>query len=575
MIVFLILLTTVCLSRQYSDVSALEFRGTTVFTREELLQGFLTKVGNRYDPIVLRVDVEQLRKRYVQAGYLHATIDTLIEQTAAPSVAVSIVVNEKKQSRIGTVGILGSKALSEPAIQNGLPAREGSVFTQSCVEDGVQHILKTYESAGFPLTKVTVKDIVFSEKPGYYQVDFMYNIIEGKQVKIRELRVLGNTLTKESVIAREAKLTSDSFYSEQLSASIKHRLERLQLFSSVSEPELFLNQNEEGGLLLKVQEGSPNRFDGIVGYVPSSRPGEDAYVTGLVDLQFRNLFGTARKLAARWFREDRATQEIELRYAEPWVAGVPLDAEGGFFQRVQDSTFVRRRYDGSVRFFMSDEVSLGGAISFIYVVPTEGFGKSVVSESQTTSAGLSVTYDTRSDPVTPTSGIFYQTEYQFGVKNISASSTVTKSSDRVQKIFMDLRLYVQPIVRNVLCAEMHIQDYRTNIIEIGDLFRLGGAATLRGYREGQFTGSRIVWSTLEYRYLTDARSYLYTFLDAGYVAMPALPGSQTESSEQTRLGFGIGLRIDSKLGLIGVSLAFGEGDTFSTAKLHVRLINAF
>jgi outer membrane protein insertion porin family len=298
-------------------------------------------------------------------------------------------------------------------------------------------------------------------------------------------------------------------------------------------------------------------------------------VTGLVDLQFRNLFGTARKLAARWYRENRTTQEIELRYAEPWIAGIPLNAEGGFFQRVQDSTFVRRRYDGSVQFSMSDEFSLGGTVSLVNVVPTEGFGKTVVSESQTSSAGLSITYDTRSDPVTPTSGLLYQTEYQLGVKDITASATTSASSDRVQKILMDLRWYVQPMVRNVLCAEMHIQDYRTTVIEIGDLFRLGGAATLRGYREGQFTGSRIVWSTLEYRYLTDARSYLYTFLDAGYIVMPALAGSQTGSSEQTKFGSGVGLRLDSKLGLIGVSLAFGDGDTFSTAKLHVRLINAF
>ena len=33
--------------------------------------------------------------------------------------------------------------------------------------------------------------------------------------------------------------------------------------------------------------------------------------------------------------------------------------------------------------------------------------------------------------------------------------------------------------------------------------------------------------------------------------------------------------MDSALGLIGVSIALGEGDTFSTAKIHIRLINEF
>jgi outer membrane translocation and assembly module TamA len=46
-------------------------------------------------------------------------------------------------------------------------------------------------------------------------------------------------------------------------------------------------------------------------------------------------------------------------------------------------------------------------------------------------------------------------------------------------------------------------------------------------------------------------------------------------SETTKFGYGIGLRVDSGLGMIGVNIGFGEGDTFSTAKLHVRLMNEF
>ena len=45
--------------------------------------------------------------------------------------------------------------------------------------------------------------------------------------------------------------------------------------------------------------------------------------------------------------------------------------------------------------------------------------------------------------------------------------------------------------------------------------------------------------------------------------------------ELSRLGYGAGLRVDTPLGLIGVSLAFGKGDTFGTSKLHVRLANEF
>jgi outer membrane protein insertion porin family len=108
-----------------------------------------------------------------------------------------------------------------------------------------------------------------------------------------------------------------------------------------------------------------------------------------------------------------------------------------------------------------------------------------------------------------------------------------------------------------------------------DLFRLGGAATLRGYREGQFLGSRLVWTNLEYRFLVALRSFFYGFIDVGYIAQPSITAIGLTASERSKIGYGVGVRIDSALGLIGVSFALGEGDTFSTSKIHIRLINEF
>jgi outer membrane protein insertion porin family len=110
---------------------------------------------------------------------------------------------------------------------------------------------------------------------------------------------------------------------------------------------------------------------------------------------------------------------------------------------------------------------------------------------------------------------------------------------------------------------------------MSDLFRLGGASTLRGYQEGQFLGSRIVWTNLEYRFLVAPRSFFYGFVDFGYIVQPVIAAIKSAASEQSKIGYGIGVRMDSALGLIGVSFAMGEGDTFGTAKIHIRLINEF
>jgi outer membrane protein assembly factor BamA len=562
-------------AQEKAVVAKIDIQGLAVFSSEEVLKEFATRAGQPFVPSRLQEDLDRLNLKYHDRGYFYSHVDSISQRSPLGMIDLTVFFEEGKQSVIDSIIFVGDSALTEGKIRKALTIEERSPFVQSDIESGAQAILQTYEDAGFPFAKVTIDNVDMEEAATKYLVRFTYRITEGRQVRIKELRVEGNTTTRSSVIVREARLHGDEFYSDNLSETIKRRLERLQLFSSVSAPEFFLNQKEEGGLLVKVQEGNPNRFDGIVGYVPSPRSGVSGYVTGLINLQFHNLFGTGRRLAARWNRESQSTQELGLQYYEPWIASYPINGQIGFVQRIQDSTYVRRQTDLAVDFSLNDQLAFGGALSRTNVIPSESYGRTVLAESQGTSVGLTITYDTRNDPVTPTSGLYYRTEYDLGTKDVYASGLFSHSSNSTRRGLMDLNYYLEPILSQVIATALHIQDFRSNLIELGDLFRLGGAGTLRGYSEGQFLGSRLVWSNLEYRFMVARRSFFYGFLDAGYIVTPNEPLAGLQGSEQTKLGYGVGIRMDTNLGLIGVSIGFGEGDTFSTAKLHIQLINAF
>ena len=42
-----------------------------------------------------------------------------------------------------------------------------------------------------------------------------------------------------------------------------------------------------------------------------------------------------------------------------------------------------------------------------------------------------------------------------------------------------------------------------------------------------------------------------------------------------KVGYGIGLRLETRLGLFGIDYGLGEGDRLSNGKVHIRLINEF
>lgn len=111
--------------------------------------------------------------------------------------------------------------------------------------------------------------------------------------------------------------------------------------------------------------------------------------------------------------------------------------------------------------------------------------------------------------------------------------------------------------------------------EISDLYRLGGTNTLRGYRENQFLGNRIFWSNLEYRYSLDKRSFGFVFYDTGYYLRDADKERDITKFESFKTSYGIGLSLETGLGVLQVSYALAQGDSFGDGKIHFGLLNEF
>jgi outer membrane protein insertion porin family len=167
-------------------------------------------------------------------------------------------------------------------------------------------------------------------------------------------------------------------------------------------------------------------------------------------------------------------------------------------------------------------------------------------------------------------GLLYLTTYELGRKTIEGAG-----DDDTKRLTFDLEVFVALAKQQVLASSFHGRDFSSSLVEQADLFRVGGASSLRGYRENQFLGSRLAWSSVEYRFLTGGRSFVYGFVDGGYVQVPSRAEAGLVHSEITRVGYGAGVRLDTGIGLLTVGLALGEGDTFRTAKLHFRLANEF
>ena len=98
---------------------------------------------------------------------------------------------------------------------------------------------------------------------------------------------------------------------------------------------------------------------------------------------------------------------------------------------------------------------------------------------------------------------------------------------------------------------------------------------MRGFDEESIYASRYAVTTAEYRYLVGRNSFLFTFVDFGWVSNTA----SSAKVSNTYIGAGLGLALETKAGIFNVSFAAGKRNdldfNIQQSKIHFGYVNFF
>lgn len=564
-------------SRSQTIVGSVSFEGNTVFSDNNLRSAMLLKPDKQYTDEQLNSDLKSIREKYRDNGYLSAKISGLSKKYTSDSsyIDLKISITEGKQALIGELVIQGNRTISAKEIGTIFETKTGSVLNNNTLSNDIKALLDAYEKKGSLFTKATIDEISLYEDAGP-KIRIVITIKEESKVKISNIRIKGNEDTRDKVILRELHLSEDKTVTREMMHDMKFRLERLNIFASVDEPRIYtLTGKNESGLLITVKEGNTNTFDGILGYVPPASENEKGYFTGLVNLSFRNLFGTARRLDARWQQETKSTQELELKYSEPYFFGLPLNLSGAFLQRIQDTSYTHRKFDFKSDILITDRFTLGLSAGIDRVIPPDSSVTYTIADSRVLYAGTEIRYDSRDNVYIPESGILYHVNYTYGDKKIYSETLVNNPSFSLQRYSMDIDFYSSFFKRQSLLIRFFIGQVTSGKLEDADFYKVGGMKNIRGYREEQFRASKFTYGNIELRYAFSRKSFGDIFFDPGYYYRPADGINNIPKQEGFIFGYGLGIRLETAIGLIGVSYAMGKGDGFLDGKIHFGLVNEF
>lgn len=431
-------------------------------------------------------------------------------------------------------------------------------------------LIESYESTGYPFAVAIFNGYsVLNEDENVKYCMINFNIDKGPIARIDRIKIIGNKFTQTNVIRRELRLKNEEIFTPQLALKIQTRIKRLNIFDDVKLPGFYFDDKGNGILELEVKEKNTNSFDGILGYIPSKVSSRKGYITGMVNISLRNLFGTLRAFAFRWNRLNESSQDFEIKYFEPWFLGYPINLQPSFFQLKQDSSFIRRNFNFPIDLNLTENFALIISYSTERVIPLINVNTQLIPKSASNSIGFGLLYDTRDNPFFAKNGFYFRTEINRIFKNEIYLNRNEKIFQKKASVNFN---YYQPTLKNqILYLSLNGKVLIGDRISLSDLFFLGGINSVRGYSENQFWGNKIFWSNIEYRYITGISDYIAIFFDLGYYSRGVL----NEKISNYKFGYGIGLAFNTQLGLLRVNYALGKGDSFTEGKIHFGISSLF
>jgi outer membrane protein insertion porin family len=566
------------------SIKEIEINDNSIFSDSEIKKWANLYEGQPYTSSLFDSSKTLIAAELNSAGYFNSSFEDSEAQSSIDSLTVNIIlhVKEGEPTFVKELFFSTDDTINVEEHLSAISYLKGEIFKRHEIETSINSLLSELENEGFPFASIKIQSVYFysdSLNDDHF-VDLYIKLEKGLKSKIDKIEVAGNNSTKDYVIVRELRIDAGEEYSQERVNNFPNRLNKLRFFEPVQAPQFYVDSDNNGVLLIKVKEKNTNNFDGIIGYVPSASDNESGYVTGLVNVTLRNIFGTGRAAAVRWQKLTRENQELELKYLEPWLFGFPFNLNAELFQRIQDTTYVQRSIGGALEFLATENISASAFVSTEEVIPTErDVPVFTVYNSSTLTSGLSLKIDLRDDPLATTGGFLFETSYSFSRKKINGPAEYItpglETNPNLQRITAGFSAYYELFFRNIVAINVNGKELTGPFFEQSDLWRFGGTRTVRGYREEQFLASRIAWSNMEYRLMLTSRSYAFVFFDAGYYFIEADESKGIVKNEDLIFGYGLGITIKTAIGLLGVSFALAKGDSFSEGKIHFGIINEF
>ena len=526
----------------------IEYEGASNDTLPTVKVAVLEHVGDTFNATAALRD----RNALMNTGYFYEAYQTF--EVIPEGVVITFHVMENPVLK--EVVFTGNTIYDNDELQDMLTIRRGYILNNNTLHDNIAKIQEEYHEEGFVLMKITDLNM---DKEGVLTLKINEGTLEGYAVK-------GNTKTKDYVILREMRQEVGTPFNAKLARRSMQRVYNLGFFEDVN---LKMNPGVEPNAIImevNVKEKRTGTFGVGAGYSTSDG------IIGMVSISDSNFRGRGDLIAIMYEKSGDETDAhgYTFTYRHPWLdhretalkfqlynrtyAYNDYDTRGDFKEEYMrkysggeftfsrpiseySTNFItfRHRKDKYVRHVSNGNMGdRSGAAYADWRNKNFGLTRSIILEHVT---------DTRDNIYSPSTGNKVDLRLEVG--------GLLGGDFDFQKASIEHQLYMKAGDHSQVWALRGMYGYGHGDLTEFNQFRLGGQGSLRGYRDDQFRGDRMILGTLEYRFPLAKKIQGAIFTDWGSAWNTGLKPKNVKGS------IGIGFALNTPMGPL--RLDYGRG----------------
>ena len=499
------------------------------------------------DSISLNSEIVRISNYLKNLGYFTNTIDKIEKEDKKYLVFFSL--NNKVENAIIKINSDSEKYFENSKIKNNTISIE--IIN---LETTLSNISKKLDEQGKSFSKVQLKNILIKDKTLF--ADLFIN--QSKKRIINTVIVKGYENFPKSYLKNYFNIKPNTIINQHKIKEVSKASISLPFIKEIKSPEILFTKDSTL-LYLYFNKKQNNSFDGIVSF--ASKENGDVLFNGNIDLSLNNILDTGEKIELFWNSIGEEKQEFKLSTEIPFIFNSKLSPQISFSIYKQDSTFLSTKFDSKLFYNINPKTKF----AFTYNSESSENLKSDLSNNIETFSnyflGFQFQYRTPKNDFFLNDKFYLEINPTFGRRKTDNKSSNQFKIETSASYIWDLNL------RNSIYIKNKIGYLNSDSFINNELFRIGGASSIRGFNEQSIFTNKYTYTNLEYRYLSSQKSYLYTITDIGII------------NNKNIIGFGIGYLFNTNNTQVNLSLSTGKENSqnidFKSIKLSINWRNYF